>query len=77
MEITFRRKPVEEVDIRGDVELILRIPEFLAQHHIKPAARGGMSVGGRYVGFFFPNDAKRIEAWLRGQGATKRHFGLG
>ncbi|OGC59751.1 hypothetical protein A3A70_01075 [candidate division WWE3 bacterium RIFCSPLOWO2_01_FULL_42_11] len=32
---------------------------------------------GVYFGYFLALDARRIEAWLRRQGATKRHFGLG
>ena len=55
----------------NDGGLVRRFLEFLEKEAIYPIILGGYSGGGRYQGFFCPQDASRIEAWLIEKKATK------
>jgi hypothetical protein len=52
---------------REDHGVVLRLLYWLITQEIHSEIGGGMSGGGRYVGYFTPADAKRVRAWLSAQ----------
>ena len=56
----------------NDGGLVRRFLEFQEKEAIHPIIAGGYSGGGGYLGFFSPQDASRIEAWLIEEKATRK-----
>ena len=52
-----------------DKGFVKRLLLFMIDNEIYTAIRGGFSGGGMYCGFHTAEDAAKIEAWLREQGA--------
>ncbi len=86
-EVIFSATPVVRIEIEGekiknlpqtflsrkDGGLIRRLREFLRQQNITPVFVSGMNGGGRYVGFFSPEEAGKIKAWLHEQGCEEEN----
>ncbi len=55
--------------VADDGGFVHRLLQFIIDNKIFPAIRAGFSGGGMYCGYFEAEDAAKIEAWLREQGA--------
>ena len=79
--VTFDMQNVVGISIRGEVGdpsvlpddggLIGRFLQWQADNQVVPAVAGTASGHGTFVGFFDPEDAKIVKAWLLQQGATQ------
>ena len=56
---------------RGGVGFFNRFLQFRSKEKLSPVRRVSYSAGRSYCGFFTPEDAAKIEVWLKQQGVKK------
>ena len=72
VQVSIAGKPYPFPRVRDDGDLISRFLRWTLDNEIFPNCRGGMSGGGRHIGYYAPEHIPTIQAWLLENGVIEQ-----